>query len=148
MKKQKTERDFLRHDFEAACNAYLKEFCRKHEYDYEDAKKCWVAEDTGGITMIGDLFVNLTDIRTDIDRDAPVDEFLKWYDHTKTLRFLSTDNYQLPQINYKAWLRGAPRLTDESLAYLEKRAEEVREAEERTREARARFEDVLRTTKY
>ncbi len=147
MKKQKTEREFLRHDFEAACNAYLKEFCRKHGYDFESARGCWVGGDTGGFTNVGDLFVNLADIRTDIDRDAPVDEFLKWYDHTLTLHALSTNLYQLPQISYEAWLQGAPRLTDESLAYLEKEAQEVYEAEERTKEARARFEDILRNTK-
>ena len=42
-------------------------------------------------------------IRIDIDRDAPVDEWIEWYDYTLRLGMLDA-----PYPNYDSWLRGCP----------------------------------------
>ena len=98
----------LRENYNAACNEYLKAFCEKHDFNYRDAKECWIGGDIGGITMCGDFYVSLTDIIVDIDHDAPKDEYLKYYDYA-----LSCSEYGISCPNYISWLKGCPRLSDE-----------------------------------
>lgn len=112
----------LKQNFENACNAYLKAFCEKHGYDYEDAHDSWAAGDVGGVVICGDQFVSLATIRTDIDMDAPEEEFLKWYDYITELGF-----YNLPTMNYEHWLKGAPRIPQESIDNIKARKQELDE---------------------
>ena len=81
----------LKSDYEKACNAYLQAFCEKHGYDYEDATRSWVGGDVGGITECADYIVGMDDIITDIDRDAPEDEFVKYYDYCLRVEELQRD---------------------------------------------------------
>ena len=69
--------------------------------------------------MAGDIFVNLTDIRADIDHNAPEEEFLKWHDYCMTLHALSSDNFSISTPNYDHWLRGCPRKSEEEIHRLE-----------------------------
>ena len=64
--------------FVKGCNEYLRLFCEKHDFDYEDAKDSWVGGSVGEITECGDYYVSMQTIITDIEMDAPKDEFLKW----------------------------------------------------------------------
>lgn len=68
-------------------------------------------------------------IRTDIDMDAPEEEFLKWYDYITEVGF-----YNLPTMNYEHWLKGAPRIPQESIDNIKARKQELddltKEAEE------------------
>lgn len=125
----KTDRKKIKRDFEDACNAYLKAFCEKHGYDYEDAHDSWAAGDVGGVVICGDQFVSLVTIRTDIDMDAPEEEFLKWYDYITEVGF-----YNLPTMNYEHWLKGAPRIPQESIDNIKARKQElddlIKEAED------------------
>lgn len=75
----KLTREELRLSYNAVCNAYLAAFCEKHGYDYEP--DAGVGDDPGGIAEVGDLFVSMADILTDIDRDAPEEEYVKYYDY-------------------------------------------------------------------
>ena len=75
----KLTREELRLSYNAVCNAYLAAFCEKHGYDYEP--DAWVGDDPGGIAEVGDLFVSMADMLTDIDRDAPKEEYIKYYDY-------------------------------------------------------------------
>lgn len=111
--------------FEAVANEYLRLFCEKHGYDFEDARDCWVGDRVGEITEVGDRFVDLRDIRTDIDRDAPVGEFEAWNDYCLRLGYIS------PEIacpNYEHWLMGAPRKSEEQIAELEELHRHVEQA--------------------
>jgi hypothetical protein len=63
--------------WKSVCNKYLKLFCDKHDYDYEEAKDSWVANNVGDIVLIGDYYVSMNTIRTDIDMNAPEEEFIK-----------------------------------------------------------------------
>lgn len=99
----------LKQDYENACNNYLKAFCEKHEFDYEP--DMWVANDVGTIICIGDYYVDMNTIRIDIDKDASVSEFVKWYDYYYRLGTLGVS---CP--SYDNWLRGCPIYSKEEIA--------------------------------
>lgn len=99
----KLTREELRLSYNAVCNAYLAAFCEKHGYDYEP--DAGVGDAPGGIAEVGDLFVSMADILTDIDRDAPEEEYVKYYDYC--LRVGSIANGELQTPNYDSWLRGS-----------------------------------------
>lgn len=118
----------LKKNYEDACNAYLRAFCRKHGYDEEDAIDSWAAGDVGGIASVGDEFVSMDTIIADIDTQAPENAFYEWYDYCYRLHMIS-DEITTP--NYRSWLRGCPRKSEEEIAALEeahKRVEAARQA--------------------
>ena len=86
------------------CNEYLKEFCDRHEWQYEP--DMWVAGNTGTIVMIGDMFVSMNNIRYDIDNNVPTDYFEKWYWKSIEISELTdgAENY----MNYENYCKGAP----------------------------------------
>ena len=108
-----------------ACNAYLAAFCEKHGYDYEP--DAWVGDDPGGIAEVGDLFVSMADMLTDIDRDAPKEEYIKYYDYCMRVGGICDGKLNTP--NYDSWLRGCPRMDEEQIARLEELQRDVRSAE-------------------
>lgn len=108
----------LKSDYEKACNAYLKAFCEKHGYDYQDAAQSWVGGEVGGITECSDLFVNMENIIADIDLDVPKEEFIKYYDYC--LRVGSIDYGKIRTPNYRSWITGCPRLDEAQIVRLEK----------------------------
>ena len=93
--------------YELGCDAYLQHFCNKHGYYYE--RDCWVGNDVGGVACIGDYFVDMVTIRTDIDQEAPEEEFIKWYDYC-----ISAKEFGLTMPNFRSWLSGCPRTSDET----------------------------------
>jgi hypothetical protein len=100
--------------YEDGCNAYLQLFCEKHEFDFEDAKDCWVGGDVGGMTSCGDYYVGMQTIIEDIDLDAPEDTFFKWYDYC-----LRADELGLNVPNFKSFIKGCPITSEETFAKLE-----------------------------
>lgn len=100
----------LKQQFEEVANAYLLEFCNKHDFDYAEAKRSWVANKPGGVVLCGDYYVDFDEIRTDIDRDAPEEEFWKYQDY---LIDAHTFGFRCP--NYENWLDGCPRLSKEQI---------------------------------
>lgn len=100
--------------FVKSCNEYLRLFCEKHDYDYEEARESWVANCVGDVTCVGDIFVGMQTIITDIEMDASKDEFLKWYDYN-----LVADHFGFTTPNFDSWLRGCPRVSDEAFKKLQ-----------------------------
>lgn len=100
--------------FIKGCNEYLRLFCEKHDFDYEEAKDSWVANCVGDITCVGDIFVGMQTIITDIEMDAPEEEFLKWYGYN-----LVANEFGFTTPNFDHWLRGCPRVPQESFDKLE-----------------------------
>ena len=132
--------------FNDACNAYLKLFCEKHGFDYEEAANSWVAGEAGGVCALGDYFVSFEDMKTDIDNDAPKDEYWLYYDY-------SLEAHELGFIcpNYANWIRGYPRLSEEqrkSIIEAKNRVYEAKnrvyEAKNRVYEAKKEFERILK----
>lgn len=100
--------------FVKGCNEYLRLFCEKHDFDYEEAKESWVANCVGDVTCVGDIFVGMQTIITDIEMDAPKDEFVKWYDYN-----LVANEFGFNTPNFESWLRGCPRVSDEAFKRLQ-----------------------------
>lgn len=126
------DKELLKQQYIDACNAYLEAFCEKHEFDYDESANSWVANDVGGTCLVGDMYASFNDIKTDIDMNAPEDEFYFYY-------YYSLDAYDLgfncP--NYANWLRGCPRLSEEQIKSL-------REAKNRVYDAKKDFERILK----
>ena len=100
--------------FVKGCNEYLRLFCEKHDFDYEEAKESWVANCVGDVTCVGDIFVGMQTIITDIEMDAPEEEFIKWYDYN-----LVANEFGFTTPNFDHWLRGCPRVSEESVKKLQ-----------------------------
>lgn len=109
----------LKKDYDAACEAYLKAFAEKHDYEYDPDS--WVGSDAGTIACVSELFVDMVTIRTDIDRDAPEDEFIQWYDYCLRLGMLNCKG--IP--NFDSWLRKCPIRSEDEILDMEKRREYI-----------------------
>lgn len=107
-------KQLARAHFIKGCNEYLRLFCEKHDYDYEDAKDSWVANCVGDVTCVGDIYVGMQTIITDIEMDAPEEEFIKWYDYN-----LVANEFGFATPNFDSWLRGCPRVSDEAFKKLQ-----------------------------
>ena len=95
--------------YERGCENYLELFCKKHEYTYEPYS--WVGGDIGGVASVGDYFVDMKTLRTDIDEDAPEGEFIKWYDYC-----IAANEFGLTMPNFHSWIHGCPRTSEETFA--------------------------------
>ena len=126
------DKNLLKQQYIDACNAYLEAFCEKHGFDYDEAANSWVANVVGDACMIGDYFVSFEDMRTDIDMDAPNEEYWNYYEYSLEAYDLG---FNCP--NYKSWLRGCPRLS-------EGQRKSLREAKNRVYEAKKDFERILK----
>lgn len=72
----------LWNNYQNACNEYLHAFCVKHDFDYEDAVSSWIKDIPGTITIVGDFYVSMETILTDINEDIPKNLFIQWYDYS------------------------------------------------------------------
>ena len=109
MSKEKAREYFVK-----GCNEYLRLFCEKHDFDYEEAKESWVANCVGDVTCVGDIFVGMQTIITDIEMDAHKEEFIKWYDYN-----LVAHEFCFNTPNFESWLRGCPRVSEETFKKLQ-----------------------------
>lgn len=109
MSKEKAREYFVK-----GCNEYLRLFCEKHDFDYEEAKESWVANCVGDVTCVGDIFVGMQTIIADIEMDAPEAEFIKWYDYN-----LVAHEFGFNTPNFESWLKGCPRVSEETFKKLQ-----------------------------
>ena len=125
-------KELVKRKYEDACNDYLKLFCEKHGFDYDEAANSWVANVVGDCCLLGDYYVPFDDMKTDIDMDATKDEYWLYYDY-------SLEAHELGFIcpNYVNWLRGCPRLSEEQ-------RNPLREAKNRIYDAQKDFERILK----
>jgi len=108
------------------CTEYVREFIARHGYskDWD-----WVGNDpasVGTIVNIGDMFINMEDIRFDIDNNVPIDHFDKWY-------WESVDRYEakIKYMNYQSFCKGCPDPVPPT------KMEEIKAARKRVAEARS-----------
>lgn len=112
----------LKQNYENACNAYLKAFCEKYEFDYDP--DMWVANEVGGIVCIADYYFDLHDIAYCIDNDVSYTALISWYDYS-----LDAGTYGFDSINLKSWVSGCPRKSESELIeirYMAKRIEKMK----------------------
>ena len=107
--------------YTTACNDLAREFTKRIGISWDN--DCgWVGKEAGGVLIMGDYFVGMQDIIDGLRLNATWDDFLKWYDYR--LDVYGTDE---PAPNFKHWLKGCPRATEEELKALR---EKVKESEE------------------
>ena len=85
----------LARNYQRACNAYVQAFCEKHNLELPQVWERWVGDEVGQIAVIGDYFVSMRTIVTDIEDDIPEHKFFEWYDWS-----LEDGN----DLSFKAWL--------------------------------------------
>lgn len=112
-------KQLLKQNYDDACNAYLKAFCEKHDFYYEDAY--WCGEDVGGIADCSTYPFDMATIRTDIDEDAPEEELMKHYDYC-----LNAIEFNLDIPNFRAWIYGCPRASKEWFEKMRKMREDFK----------------------
>lgn len=99
------DKETLKKQYVDACNAYLKAFCEKHDFDYKEARDSWVGGVVGDVCQCGDFYIQLSDIILDVDSDTDKEEFFRWYDYSLECDYLGISNP-----NFASWLKGCPRL--------------------------------------
>lgn len=102
----------LRRDYRIACDAYLKAFCKKHDFVFEN--DMWVGNEPGTIAACGDFFFDMQTIMYDVDLNAPEEELLKWYDYCQ-----KAYEFKLIQPNFRSWVCGCPRVNDDVFKNME-----------------------------
>lgn len=113
--------------YEKACNDILKAFAE--EYEVQVDEQDWVGGDVGGIIGIcqSEYFLNFEDLRYMLNNAIPFDEFLKWWDYSAEVGVLG-----LKGMNFKSWVKGAPRYKREQLDRLQELHKEIDELTEET----------------
>lgn len=111
------------------CQEYLKLFCDKHEYSFEDC--FWVADDYGTIACVSDMFISMEHIRYDIDNNIEETMFEKWYWKAIEIFELTGQDF----MNFESFCKGAPDIwTEEKMEKLREAHMRVYEAEEALRQ--------------
>ena len=106
--------------YEDAINEIIKAFKEKQGLDTYEGY--WIGNQIGEVYDFGDTMTSdFRDILTDLKEDAPKDEIFKWRDYM--MRIWSINNMAggvlLKENNYRSWLKGCPRLTEEELNAVE-----------------------------
>lgn len=111
------------------CQEYLKLFCDKHEYSFEDC--FWVTDNYGTIACASDMFISMEHIRYDIDNNIEETMFEKWYWKAIEIFELTGQDF----MNYESFCKGAPDIwTEEKMEKLREAHMRVYEAEEALRQ--------------
>lgn len=118
-------------EFEKVAEAVAEEFCKKHEVEREG----WVAGNIGDSLFIGDSVVSLNDMLLDLKENVPKDEYWEYDAYCMQAAF-----YGVTIPNYRSWLKGCPRLSEDDFAKL-------RDAMERRNKAEAAFNDLVKQYK-
>lgn len=97
------------------CDELLCRFALKQGYTTESAddmertlSEAWAPGYTRVMACLGDRYYDFQDIISDLEEDAPAGEIDRWSDYRDQCCDL-----RLGTMNYRSWLHGAPRRTDE-----------------------------------
>ena len=108
--------------YEDAINEIIKAFKEKQGLDTYEGY--WIGNKIGEVYDSGDTMTfDFRDILIDLKEDAPKDEIFKWRHYM--MRIWSINNMAggvlLKENNYRSWLKGWPRLTEEELNAVEEK---------------------------
>ena len=99
-------------NYNKACNDISELFCQKHDFDLTDS--FWVGGDIGTVFYVGDYYVGMETMITDLKTDVSEDKFLKWYDYC-----LRAGSLGITTPNFKSYLASCPIRSDDELTNLE-----------------------------
>lgn len=112
--------ELIKLDYIDACNRYVAEFCRKH--DFKNPDWYWVGGQIGTVLALNDYFIDFQDIRYDIDEQIPTFKYWDWYEASLKRAELGIKG----EINYKSYCEGAPwRWSNVELRKIEELKEEI-----------------------
>ena len=123
------ENQALQDRFRSVCMDYIMRFCEKHDLNFEG----WVGDRVGETAEIGDMFLDFSDIRYDIDTEQKSGTIEKWWDYSYDLSMLECPK----TINYRSWCAGAP------LPYSQEQLNKIRQAHNDVITAKQVLEDLL-----
>lgn len=115
--------------FRSVCMDYILRFCEKHDLNFEG----WVGDRVGETAEIGDMFLDFSDIRYDIDTEQRVGKIERWWDYSYDLAMLECPK----TINFRSWCLGAP------LPYTQEQLNKIRLAHNEVITAKQVLEDLL-----
>ncbi len=116
------------------CMEYVLRFCEKHNLNFEG----WVGDRVGETAEIGDMYLDFSDIRYDIDSEQKVGTIEKWWDYSYDLAMLECPK----TINYRSWCKDAPR------PYSDEQIRAIRQAHNDVVTAKQVLEDLLNGGDY
>jgi len=106
------------------CEEYLRLFCEKHDFDFDPEAWVGIDNDPGTVICINDMFVDMENLRYDIDNDIDAGIFESWY-----WTNLDREEKGLKYMNYPSFIKGAPDpYTKEQLELIDSLIEEARAA--------------------
>lgn len=110
----------LINNYENAVNAIIKEFKKKQELTSNEGY--WIGNQIGEVYDFGDAYTfDFNDVLLDIKENTVKGEIFKWRNYM--LRIWQLNNMAggvlLNEINYRSWIKGCPRLTDDELNTIE-----------------------------
>lgn len=111
-------KEYIKINYETACYEYLKRLLKNWGYGdcVVSSVGWWVGDDIGGVFCLEDnTFLNMDDIRYCVDNDVDEDTYADYLDYN-----LRCADYGFNQINLNAFIKGAPRISDESFERLER----------------------------
>ena len=120
--------------FRSVCMDYIMRFCEKHDLNFEG----WVGDRVGGTAEIGDMLLDFSDIRYDIDTEQKGGTIEKWWDYSYGLAMLECPK----TINYRSWCAGAP------VPYSQEQLNKIRQAHNEVLTAKQVLEDLLNGGDY
>lgn len=119
----------LEKHYNAVCDEYLMRFCANYDLDGETS---WVADEYGGISIVGDYYFNFEVVKYAVDNElTDTDELISWYDYT-----IDGYTYKFHCPNFKSWHEGCPRLSVEQINH-------IKELQARVDEAKKLLNDYL-----
>jgi len=124
----------IKQKYEKLCMEYVLRFCEKHDLNFEG----WVADRVGETAEIGDMLLDFSDIRFDLDSERKVGEIEKWWDYSYDLAMLECPK----TINFRSWCLGAP------LPYTQEQLNKISLAHDEVITARQVLEDLLNGGDY
>lgn len=120
----------LKKKYNEICNEYLYKFCLKNGFEYDPFM--WIADNVGTIIMIADMFVNMEDIRYDVDNNIPKGKFNDWY-----WKSVELHEFGVSWMNYESYCKGAPdKYTPEVM-------EKLRNSFYKIEDAKKEFEEMI-----
>ena len=120
--------------FRSVCMDYIMRFCEKHDLNFDG----WVGDRVGGTAEIGDMLLDFSDIRFDVDTEQVVGKIEKWWDYSYGLAMLECPK----TINYRSWCAGAP------VPYSQEQLNKISQAHNDVETAKQVLEDLLNGGDY
>ena len=114
----------LESNYEKACNQYLHQLMLMWELSEDSGYGFWVGDDVGGTYCYGDdLFFQMDDIIFCVMNDVEEKEYREWMDYNS---WANEFNQSTPSL--KAWMKGCPRCSKETMEHLTNLKREFEEA--------------------